>query len=119
MASEDKPPNLQDAPPLAVDVPADSPPDLPPTQLQAVPPTSTDRTELLQRARVFLTSPQVRHEDITAKQRFLVDKGLSDVETDGLLREVVRHPRSFFVTYYLKSLQLATACPASTTPDIS
>ena len=48
-----------------------------------------------------------------------MDKGLSDVETDGLLREVVRHPRSFFVTYYLKSLQLATACPASTTPDIS
>ncbi|KAM5535508.1 hypothetical protein V8D89_010845 [Ganoderma adspersum] len=89
MASEDKVPDPQPAAPQPqVDVPANNPSDLPPTQAQPLPPTPVDRTELLQRARVFLTSPQVRHEDMTAKRRFLADKGLSDVEVDGLLREV-------------------------------
>ena len=53
-------------------------------------PPPTDRTELIQRARAFLTSPQVRHEDAVAKRRFLAEKGLTDAEIEGLLLEVVR-----------------------------
>ncbi|GJE84358.1 hypothetical protein PsYK624_004340 [Phanerochaete sordida] len=49
-------------------------------------PTTGDRTELLQRARTFLSSPQVAHEDAAAKRKFLVDKGLNDTEIEGLLR---------------------------------
>ena len=91
MAGEDEAPDPQPvAPQPQVDTPPVSPSELPPTQSQPLPPTPVDRAELLQRARVFLTSPQVRHEDITAKRRFLADKGLTDVEVDGLLCEVVR-----------------------------
>lgn len=53
-------------------------------------PTVEDRSELLQRAKAFLTSPQVLQEDITAKRRFLTEKGLSDVEVEALLRETAR-----------------------------
>lgn len=53
-------------------------------------PGSVDRTELLQTARAFLNSPQVRHEDNVAKRNFLAQKGLNDAEIDILLREVVR-----------------------------
>lgn len=61
------------------------------TVVQAPPaPTVEDRSELLQRAKAFLTSPQVLQEDITAKRRFLTEKGLSDVEVEVLLRETVR-----------------------------
>ncbi|KAI1796199.1 hypothetical protein LXA43DRAFT_1090283 [Ganoderma leucocontextum] len=88
MASEDKTPDSQSTPQPPVQSPEGSPPDLPPTQAQNLSSTATDRTELLQRARAFLTSPQVTHEDITAKRRFLTDKGLTDVEIDGLLRQV-------------------------------
>ena len=49
-----------------------------------------DRSELVQRARAFLTSPQVQHEDVVAKRRFLIDKGLNDAEVEALLRDVVR-----------------------------
>lgn len=52
-------------------------------------PKPDDRTELLHRARAFLTSPQVQNEDVAAKRRFLVEKGLNDVEVEGLLRELV------------------------------
>ena len=91
MAGEDEAPDPQlVVPQPQVDTPPVSPSELPPTQSQPLPPTPVYRAELLQRARVFLTSPQVRHEDITAKRRFLADKGLTDVEVDGLLREVVR-----------------------------
>ncbi|KAI9056505.1 hypothetical protein FKP32DRAFT_1763211 [Trametes sanguinea] len=79
---------------------AESVPELPPPQNDAPPPLSTeptlakqeDRSELLQRARAFLTSPQVRHEDAAAKRRFLAEKGLTEVEIEGLLHEVPAPP---------------------------
>lgn len=49
-----------------------------------------DRTQLIARARSFLTSPQVRLEDTSAKHKFLSEKGLSAGEIDELLRELVR-----------------------------
>ena len=55
-------------------------------------PAAEDRSELLQRARSFLTSPQVLHEDLAAKRRFLLEKGLDDAEVESLLREMVRGP---------------------------
>ncbi|KIP12749.1 hypothetical protein PHLGIDRAFT_97395 [Phlebiopsis gigantea 11061_1 CR5-6] len=51
-------------------------------------PAAEDRSELLQRARAFLTSPQVLHEDLTAKRRFLLEKGLNDAEVESLLRDM-------------------------------
>ncbi|THH07746.1 hypothetical protein EW146_g9218 [Bondarzewia mesenterica] len=71
-----------------------SPPEAAPSTSQEQPPPQSqpysvsERTELLERARVFLTSPQVRHEDLFAKRRFLREKGLSEVEIDGLLQEL-------------------------------
>lgn len=59
-------------------------------QTSPAPVVTEDRSELLQRAKAFLTSPQVQHEDLAAKRRFLVEKGLNDVEIEVLLREVVR-----------------------------
>lgn len=59
---------------------------------QAAEPTAntvTDRTDLLEKARAFLTSPQVRYEDNAAKRRFLAEKGLNGAEIDGLLQELV------------------------------
>lgn len=50
-------------------------------------PAVGDRSELLQRARAFLSSPQLAHEDLSAKRKFLADKGLDSAEIDGLLRE--------------------------------
>ncbi|OCH94336.1 hypothetical protein OBBRIDRAFT_789466 [Obba rivulosa] len=47
-----------------------------------------DRTGLLEKARAFLNSPQVQHEDLTAKRRFLTEKGLSQAEVDVLLQEL-------------------------------
>ncbi|KAL6305817.1 hypothetical protein BKA93DRAFT_895834 [Sparassis latifolia] len=66
-------------------------PSIPDTQaanLQVNTQVAVDRTELLEKARAFLSSPQVVHEDTAAKRRFLAEKGLSDAEVDGLLREV-------------------------------
>jgi hypothetical protein len=48
-----------------------------------------NRAELRERARSFLTSPKIRHEDLFAKRRFLAEKGLSDAEITGLLQELV------------------------------
>jgi hypothetical protein len=50
------------------------------------------RAGLIERARSFLTSPQIRHEDFFAKRRFLAEKGLSDAEIAGLLQELVYIP---------------------------
>ncbi|RDB20128.1 hypothetical protein Hypma_012766 [Hypsizygus marmoreus] len=52
------------------------------------PPSSLDRGELLSRARTFLQSPQIIHQDISEKRRFLVEKGLHAPEIDDLLREL-------------------------------
>ncbi|KZT29250.1 hypothetical protein NEOLEDRAFT_1145036 [Neolentinus lepideus HHB14362 ss-1] len=54
----------------------------------AAPTDATDRSELLNRARTFLRSPQVSDEDIWAKRKFLTEKGLTEPEIDGLLREL-------------------------------
>ncbi|KAH8094832.1 hypothetical protein BXZ70DRAFT_946229 [Cristinia sonorae] len=53
--------------------------------------TTSDRAQLLDRARTFLHSPQVRNEDYAAKYRFLAEKGLNEVEIHGLLNEVPSH----------------------------
>ncbi|KAI0335652.1 hypothetical protein GY45DRAFT_1267998 [Cubamyces sp. BRFM 1775] len=77
---------------------AETAPELPPPQSEPAPPPPTntatvdDRSELLQRARSFLNSPQVRHEDISAKRQFLVEKGLREAEIEGLLQEVPPPP---------------------------
>ncbi|EPS94305.1 hypothetical protein FOMPIDRAFT_1033410 [Fomitopsis schrenkii] len=47
-----------------------------------------DRAELLEKARAFLNSPQVRNEDYAAKQSFLAEKGLNEPEIVGLLQEL-------------------------------
>ena len=59
--------------------------------VNTTPPVSQleNREELIERARLFLTSPQIRHEDLFAKRRFLAEKGLSDAEIAGLLQELV------------------------------
>src|ERR1700722_2066718 len=51
--------------------------------------TNTDRTELLSQARSFLASPQIQHQDVLAKRRFLNEKGLTEAEIDRMLREQV------------------------------
>ena len=54
------------------------------------PPTiAQDRTELLTHARVFLNSPRILNQDFAAKRKFLSEKGLSEPEIEGLLREPV------------------------------
>jgi hypothetical protein len=62
-------------------------------QPQQSPPPLThpveDRLALLSRARVFLASPQVQHQNLPAKRAFLAEKGLNETEIDSLLREVV------------------------------
>lgn len=55
---------------------------------ESLPPV-TDRAQLVERARTFLYSPQVRYEDNAAKYTFLEEKGLNDVEIQGLLHELV------------------------------
>ena len=52
-------------------------------------PTAEDRSELLDKARSFLTSPQVRHDDPSATRRFLAEKGLNNLEIEQLMREMV------------------------------
>lgn len=56
----------------------------------SLPPSANDnRTELVERARGFLSSPQIRYEGVAAKRHFLADKGLSDAEIADLIRETV------------------------------
>jgi Peroxisomal membrane anchor protein (Pex14p) conserved region. len=56
-----------------------------------------NRSELVARARSFLTSPHIQPQDIFAKRRFLADKGLSETEIEGLLNELV-HEISMITT---------------------
>ncbi|KAK7695369.1 hypothetical protein QCA50_000004 [Cerrena zonata] len=51
-----------------------------------------NRSDLIQKARAFLQSPQVRNEDYAAKRIFLSEKGLNDIEIDSLLQETVFQP---------------------------
>jgi hypothetical protein len=50
----------------------------------------TNRTDLLEKARSFLQSPQVVHQDVPAKRAFLREKGLNEFEIDSLLQNLVR-----------------------------
>jgi len=56
------------------------------------PPTTTgdDRAALLERARTFLTSPQVRAQNAAEQRAFLREKGLDEKEVTQVLAEVVR-----------------------------
>ena len=101
----------------STDSPAASSPQEPPP-VQSDPPPPTDRTELIQRARAFLTSPQVRHEDASAKRRFLAEKGLTDTEIEGLLYEVVRRVlRPTLPMSQRSSRPAATACSPTSSSD--
>lgn len=60
-----------------------------PPNSTTVPASVEDRPQLIARARTFLTSPAVQYQDIHAKRRFLLDKGLSEPEIEAMLREMV------------------------------
>ena len=60
-----------------------------PPNSTTVPASVEDRPQLIARARAFLTSPAVQYQDIHAKRRFLLDKGLSEPEIEAMLREMV------------------------------
>ncbi|EGO27665.1 hypothetical protein SERLADRAFT_446905 [Serpula lacrymans var. lacrymans S7.9] len=68
-----------------------------PTPLQApdlsaatltTPTQQSDRIELISRARSFLTSPNIRDQNILSKRSFLSEKGLTAPEIEALLREL-------------------------------
>ncbi|KAJ7129385.1 hypothetical protein C8R44DRAFT_872660 [Mycena epipterygia] len=64
------------------------------------PPEPENREDLLAKARAFLHQPQIQHEDVISKRRFLVEKGLNEAEIEGLMREMpvqipVVPPRSY------------------------
>ncbi|KAH9002260.1 hypothetical protein EDB86DRAFT_283714 [Lactarius hatsudake] len=64
-------------------------PNLPPEHALLLPTSPVpDRSELLDRARHFLGSPQVVHQDHESKRRFLTEKGLTEGEIQLLLREM-------------------------------
>lgn len=87
---------------LGGEVPSPETPEATPTT-QALDST-TDRFELLSRARTFLTSPQIQDQDVFAKRRFLVDKGLNESEVEGLLQELVRRQTICFLYSDLASV---------------
>ncbi|KAG1806577.1 uncharacterized protein HD556DRAFT_1428642 [Suillus plorans] len=52
------------------------------------PQPSVDRSELIARARTFLSTPHICSQDDTSKHAFLVEKGLTQGEIYSLLREI-------------------------------
>ena len=86
--SDNSSPPASQSEPLATN---ETQPITPPKQASLVPTTPvSNRSELLDRARLFLNSPQVIHQDHESKRRFLTEKGLTDGEIQLLLREMVR-----------------------------
>jgi hypothetical protein len=73
--------------PLSTDTPSPNPSS---DHASSSPPPTPDRSELLVRARHFLSSPHVVDQDFESKRRFLAEKGLADGEIQLLLREMVR-----------------------------
>ena len=65
-----------------------------------------DRSDLLAKARLFLASPQVQHQDINAKRAFLIEKGLNDTEIAELLRTIV----CVYIPSHLHYFTLLLAC---------
>ncbi|KIK46661.1 hypothetical protein CY34DRAFT_800180 [Suillus luteus UH-Slu-Lm8-n1] len=49
---------------------------------------SVNRSELIAKARTFLSTPHIRSQDDTSKHAFLVEKGLTQDEIHSLLREI-------------------------------
>ncbi|THH28799.1 hypothetical protein EUX98_g5397 [Antrodiella citrinella] len=93
VSSGDREPAQPVASSSQLDAPAPAPAPNPEAQFtletsQAQAPNDGDRVQLIERARTFLYSPQVRYEDNAAKYRFLAEKGLNDVEIHGLLNEL-------------------------------
>ena len=86
-ADNSRPPAGHSEPPST----SETQPTPPPENASSVPTTPvSSRSELLDRARHFLSSPQVIHQDHESKRRFLTEKGLTDGEIQILLREMVR-----------------------------
>ncbi|KAG1745791.1 hypothetical protein EDD22DRAFT_958488 [Suillus occidentalis] len=52
------------------------------------PQPSVNRSELIAKARTFLSTPHIRSQDDTSKHAFLVEKGLTQDEIHSLLREI-------------------------------
>lgn len=52
---------------------------------------TVDRASLVEKGRAFLTSGNVRNEDIAAKKRLLAEKGLNEGEVDMLVQQLVCH----------------------------
>ncbi|THV08316.1 hypothetical protein K435DRAFT_847194 [Dendrothele bispora CBS 962.96] len=73
-SQQESQPQQQNDTPVQTSVPSPAPPN--------------DRVELISRARTFLTSPQVRNQDLFAKRTFLLEKGLTEPEIELLLREL-------------------------------
>ncbi|KAI0254855.1 hypothetical protein BJV78DRAFT_1183304 [Lactifluus subvellereus] len=79
-------PSAGQSEPLSADMtPPSSSPEL---ESSSSPTPMPDRTELLDKARHFLSSPQVVHQDHESKRRFLTEKGLADGDIELLLREM-------------------------------
>ncbi|KAK0453859.1 hypothetical protein EV421DRAFT_2030750 [Armillaria borealis] len=99
MANDDTPDNAPQAaaPPPPAEPSAEAPSSTTaPSSVQIPSATDTtsavnsvdDRVQLVSRARSFLRSPSIQQQDIFSKRRFLLDKGLNEVEIEGLLREL-------------------------------
>lgn len=64
---------------------------------------SEDRALLIEQARSFLLSPEIRNEDEASKRKFLAEKGLSGDEIDKMILEAVcastvgRQPFNLFI----------------------
>lgn len=61
---------------------------VPETKPDQIPQPSVNRSELISRARTFLSTPHIRSQDDTSKHAFLVEKGLTQDEIHSLLREI-------------------------------
>jgi hypothetical protein len=62
---------------------------VPETESDQTPQPSVNRSELIAKARTFLSTPHIRSQDDTSKHAFLVEKGLTQDEIHSLLREIV------------------------------
>ena len=90
------------------------------SSLLPTPAPTPDRSELLDRARHFLGSPQVTHQDYESKRRFLAEKGLEDGEIQLLLSEMVRPVHAFPIPKHSMSCHVlkALAVPRRATADV-
>ncbi|KAG1873768.1 hypothetical protein DFJ58DRAFT_676805, partial [Suillus subalutaceus] len=61
---------------------------VPETKPDQTPQPSINRSELIAKARTFLSTPHIRSQDNTSKHAFLVEKGLTQDEIHSLLREI-------------------------------